>query len=955
MIDEAARWQRVSAFREKKAQQHAEKNVSHAPTGTIVLEPVSVSIEESSFVLGEATYLSHEGVRVTLPLSARPICGDLARIRFDDCFLERGKAFCVDAELKEVVQTSHQQWECVLSFENLSAVQKSFLTEYVQTVENVIGLFQSRREVGSAPLTVSDLKNDITQLGLDSLAAIDIVANLERCFHLIIDDREIIRFRSIQSVLQHLRALMHGGEAEVSAHARTRESFVEEQKQTERLTPDVVLEQKVPWRVSAASHPLLVSHRLGGHPILPFVDFVNDVLMCASVQRGDNRGAVVLEKLNVENPIVVRDGNERSFSVLTRQKENRTDLEWSDASHTYARACVLFKNESSCFQRHTLGQNEINLIMGSELYSAILPHGRQLQCVFHWKSLSSGHFECRIEAQGDLGFSKECALNPAVFDGVLQACALYTLMFGGETILPRQVEQLEWAPGRSEKCSVVWLKAVRLGNHQFQILALDETGDVVFRAQKLAFSAVNERHLARQNAFNEILNKKGFGPDVISGLTRKFRDGDLLQMHKEPSVRVNSKEIRLHSFFEKHSEKDIFEKVNAFYGYLVDAKENGSYMYRRTMTGPSSARVALFDTATQCEREMIMMASNNYLDLANHPDIIEASVLALRQYGYGAGSVPLLAGTLDVHRKLERVVAETYEREDAVVFSSGYSSNVGVMMSMLGEKDLAILDVYSHASLVDGASLARAHVKYFRHNDINHLRQVLKDNRSRFGGALICVDGVFSMDGDLCPLPALAELAREYGCRLLIDEAHAIGTVGKEGRGTEEYFGLIGAADIITGTLSKAPASVGGYVAASREVCEFVRHLGNSYVFSTALPPATAAGLIEAFRIMRNDDERRTRLRENHELFASLCRSAGFVLAPTKTPIVPVILGDEVLAREFAYELHQAGVIVSPVSFPAVAKNEARLRFGIMASHTRSDIEYVFQHLVRIGKKRHVI
>ncbi|MBI5546573.1 MAG: aminotransferase class I/II-fold pyridoxal phosphate-dependent enzyme [Deltaproteobacteria bacterium] len=428
----------------------------------------------------------------------------------------------------------------------------------------------------------------------------------------------------------------------------------------------------------------------------------------------------------------------------------------------------------------------------------------------------------------------------------------------------------------------------------------------------------------------------------------RFLDKDLLGEHRPPSERVDCEQVRFHDFYQASTSKDLLEKCGRFYGYLYDAKQKHQYLYRRTLYRGSSARVVVFDVRAQREREMIMMASNSYLDLTTDPRVVRAADEAQRRYGYGSGGVALLSGTYEVHRKLEATIAECYGREDAVVFPTGYAANLGTLQALLSPGDLAILDMYSHASLVDGTQLAGVTTKYFRHNDVQHLEELCRRLRSRFNGVLIAVDGVFSMDGDVCPLPDLSRVAKENGARLLIDEAHAIGTIGPRGLGTEDRFGMIGAADIIAGTLSKAPGGLGGYVAGSHELVEYLRHFARSHIFSTSLPPPVAAGLIEAFHIIRTDEPLRQRLGENARYFARELQAAGFETGPTQTPIVPLILGDELLARRMTHDLHEEGIFASAVVYPAVARTGARVRFSVMATHTREDLDYVISTVKRL-------
>jgi 4-hydroxy-2,2'-bipyrrole-5-methanol synthase len=418
---------------------------------------------------------------------------------------------------------------------------------------------------------------------------------------------------------------------------------------------------------------------------------------------------------------------------------------------------------------------------------------------------------------------------------------------------------------------------------------------------------------------------------------------------------VDPESLSLHAFYGSNVHPDPFERAKQFYSVLEDARRCGQYSYRRTLVGPSQAHVSVVDDDASQPREMLMFGSNNYLDLANHPQVTAAAREALDCYGYGAGSVALLAGTQQIHRQLEQRLADFYQRPAAVVFPSGYAANLGTISALLGESDLALVDLYAHRSLTDGTRLAGCLTKFYGHNNLKQLRQLLERFRSRYQNIWIITDGVFSMDGDTCPLPDLIAIAGEYGAHLLIDEAHAIGVMGDRGRGTEEHFGLPGQTDVILGTLSKAPAGLGGYLVGNVEVVEWVRHFASPYVFSTNLPAPVVAGLLAALDIIENDPERRKRLKDNARYFVQCLRAAGFLIEGTESAIVPVILGGESVTRQIAKGLHEHAIFACPVVFPAVSKTRARIRFSVMSSHSRSDLDRVSEVMQALGRMHGLI
>lgn len=395
---------------------------------------------------------------------------------------------------------------------------------------------------------------------------------------------------------------------------------------------------------------------------------------------------------------------------------------------------------------------------------------------------------------------------------------------------------------------------------------------------------------------------------------------------------------------------DIRTKTKVFYPKFIDICNHGEYFYRRTLVSGNSHRVATVDAESGAERDMLMFASNNYLGLSTHPRIIEAVKKATDKYGYGTGSVALLSGTSDIHRMLERRIADFYKCESAVVFPTGYQANLGTLQAMLLENDVALADMYSHASLIDGVRLSSGTLKYFQHNDMNHLERLMQRASKFFKGKLIMVDGVFSMDGDIAPLDRIRELAASYGAAILVDEAHALGMIGPNGRGTAELFGLEGQIDLTIGTLSKAPAGIGGYLTGKAETIEYVRHFARSYIFSTSIPAPVAAGLIEAFDIIETDTALRGRLRANTEYLLNGFRKIGLNAIRSQTAIIPVIIPDENILRKVCKGLHERGIFATPVTFPAVAKGRSRIRFSVMATHSTEELNLLLNAMEDLTK-----
>jgi glycine C-acetyltransferase len=376
----------------------------------------------------------------------------------------------------------------------------------------------------------------------------------------------------------------------------------------------------------------------------------------------------------------------------------------------------------------------------------------------------------------------------------------------------------------------------------------------------------------------------------------------------------------------------IYERIRAVNKYYDDMRASGNYFYMRKLESSSGAYVMVNG------QKMLMLGSNNYLGMTTHPKVKEAARKALEEYGVGAGSVRLLGGTFELHEELERRIAEFKGTESAIVFSSGYVSNLATISSFLNkDQDIAIIDEKIHASLLDGLRFSRIPFRVSDHNDLEDMERKLKASVGK-GNLAIIVDGVYSMDGDIAPLPGIYDLAQHYNALIIIDEAHATGVLGMRGRGTPEHFGLHGKIDVVMGTLSKGLGAVGGFAAGPKDLIYYLRHAARGFVFSAALPPATCAALIAALDVLENEPEWVVRLRENASLMRQGLQQLGYDTGDSVTPIIPVIIGEEITTHQLTRALHAQGVYVSPVAFPAVRKGSARLRVSVMATHTTDDI-----------------
>lgn len=398
---------------------------------------------------------------------------------------------------------------------------------------------------------------------------------------------------------------------------------------------------------------------------------------------------------------------------------------------------------------------------------------------------------------------------------------------------------------------------------------------------------------------------------------------------------------------------DIFERATIFNEYAQHTRQMKHDYYRRVSLDGSLPVMNIHDQYTGMPKEMIYLASNDYLNLTKHPRTIAAGRAALEKYGAGAGSVPLLGGTTDLHIGLERKIAKFKGCQDAIIYSSGYGANSGSLLGLLQDKDIAILDRLVHASIVDGCK--GTNVKCFRHNDLKSLEQILDRSKNQYRTKLVIVDGVYSMDGDIAPLDKLVELTKAYGAYLMIDEAHASGVIGQNGRGTPEYFNLEGKIDIVSGTFSKALGGVGGYVAANHELVELLHFYSRSYMFSTALTPQVVGSLIEALDVVETEPEIREKLWWNINYFKENLLNLGFDIGNSQTAIFPIIIGDAFKVKEACRMLHERGIYVNLVLYPAVPKRLSRLRMSLMATHTKEHLDKALAELEYVGKKLAII
>ncbi|MGO9269655.1 MAG: glycine C-acetyltransferase [Terriglobia bacterium] len=354
-------------------------------------------------------------------------------------------------------------------------------------------------------------------------------------------------------------------------------------------------------------------------------------------------------------------------------------------------------------------------------------------------------------------------------------------------------------------------------------------------------------------------------------------------------------------------------------------------------------------------REVINLSSNNYLGLTTHPKLRQRAIEAIEKYGVGSGAVRTIAGTMTLHLALEEKIAQFKHVEASVVFQSGFTANAGTVQAILTKEDVIISDELNHASIIDGCRLSRAEIKVFPHKDVDACEKALKEIEGRKCNKLLITDGVFSMEGDIAPLPQLVELAEKYGCIMMIDDAHASGVLGRNGRGTVDHFGLHGRVDIQVGTLSKAIGALGGYVCSTRDAIDFLYHRARPFLFSTSHPPSVAATCLAAFEVLDEEPQLVEKLWANTRFIKQGLKALGFNTGVSETPITPVMVGDAALAHEFSRQLFQDGVFAQGIGFPTVPQGKARIRTIVTATHTQDELVRALAILESVGKRLQII
>lgn len=383
---------------------------------------------------------------------------------------------------------------------------------------------------------------------------------------------------------------------------------------------------------------------------------------------------------------------------------------------------------------------------------------------------------------------------------------------------------------------------------------------------------------------------------------------------------------------------------------LLDIKNKGLYRRLRMVESEQSSKVVIDG------REVILLSSNNYLGLANHPKIKEAAKKAIDKYGAGSGAARLISGNCILYKELEEKIAEFKNTEAALVFGSGYLANIGILSTVVKEGDLILSDELNHASIIDGCRLSRAEKVIYRHKDTRHIEEILSKNKTK--KILIVTEGVFSMDGDIAPLPEIIDIAKRYNAMVMVDDAHGTGVLGKKGRGTAEHFGIEKGIDIHMGTLGKALGAYGAYAAGDKGLIEFLINKARGFIFTTALPPSVLASAIMAIRILENEPELIKKLWKNRDYLVTGLKSLGFDTMGCGTPIIPILIGKAEKALKMSEDLFEQGVYVPAIRPPTVPEDTCRLRLTVMAAHTKEELDIAlkaFEKIVKSVKRLNII
>jgi 8-amino-7-oxononanoate synthase len=454
---------------------------------------------------------------------------------------------------------------------------------------------------------------------------------------------------------------------------------------------------------------------------------------------------------------------------------------------------------------------------------------------------------------------------------------------------------------------------------------------------RLVFRRIDEKNNFFDIAFSTIDIKV-----PVTGILSKVLDLQFEFLDDGKTEELSSDKFSLAHFVEsEYSNIDLFDRMRKFDTFRVQWEKSKKYGYKTVREASKGERVQLTRSRKNNRKDYIVMGSNDYLGLGSHPEVVRAAQNAMDQYGFGSTGSPVTTGTSDLHLELCEKIAKIHKQEAAILFNSGYAANIGIISAVTAANDLVIADMLCHASIQDGMQMSKATSRFFKHNDIMHLESILQKERQNFNGCLLITEGVFSMDGDTAKLDGIYYLAKKYNCRLMVDQAHCFGVLGANGFGICEKFNLLRETDIIMGTFSKICGAIGGFATGSTELVEWLRAFSRPQVFSVSLPPSTVAAVNKSLDLFTMNKDLLNKLHSNIQHFVRNLESLGYKFeSQHESAVVPVVVGDEKKLGEMYQSLLDDGVLCIPIVYPAVSRKNCRFRFTVMASHSKSDLDY---------------
>lgn len=428
----------------------------------------------------------------------------------------------------------------------------------------------------------------------------------------------------------------------------------------------------------------------------------------------------------------------------------------------------------------------------------------------------------------------------------------------------------------------------------------------------------------------------------VSAQISKVLDIRLEEQDDGKNEELSSDKFSLAHFVEtEYSNVDLFDRMRKFDVFRTEWERSKKYGYKTVREASKGERVTLSRVRKGNRKDYIVMGSNDYLGLGSHPEVVKAAQNAMTDYGFGSTGSPVTTGTTDLHNELCEQIAKIHKKEAAILYNSGYAANIGIIPSVTAQNDLIVADMLCHASIQDAMQMSKATSRFFKHNDVAHLESILQRDRHNYNGCLVITEGVFSMDGDTAKLDEIFYIARKYNCRIMVDQAHCFGVVGPNGFGICEKFNLLKETDIIMGTFSKICGGIGGFVTGSTELIEWLRAFSRAQVFSVSLPPSTVAAVSKSLDIFVNDKDILKKLHSNIQHFVKNLESIGYKFKEQhESAVIPVVVGDEKKLGEMYQSLLDDGVLCIPIVYPAVSRKNCRFRFTVMATHSKSDLDY---------------